>query len=115
MNEKQLPLSHTRINQSPSVVMKSIAVVSTLSIAALVGAIKSSAVGCDSCNPCVTRTAYRLTCQTVYDERQVTAFRVDTETVYEARKVVSYRPVVETQLQERRYMVAKPIYETSER
>ncbi len=95
--------------------MKSIVVFSTLSIAAMVCAIRSSADACDSCGAPVACQTYRLVCQTVYDERQVTAFRIDRETVYEDRRVTSYRPVVETQLRERRYTVAKPIYETAER
>src|SRR6476660_7178214 len=66
------------------------------------------------CATCTT-TAYRLICQTVYDQRQVVGYRIENETVYQERKVTSYHPVTETQLQERRYMVAKPIYETAER
>ena len=64
--------------------MKSIAVFSTLSIAALVSAIKSSADACDSCGAPMACTTYRLVCQMVYDERQVTAFRIETDTVVNA-------------------------------
>ena len=116
--------------------MKTIAGFVFLGIALITCGAASHTDGCDTCGggyraytsyapammvapamPCATctTTAYRLICQTVYDQRQVVGYRIENETVYQERKVTSYHPVTETQLQERRYMVAKPIYETAER
>ena len=98
------------------IAMKSFAGISLLLVATITCGLSSRATSCDSCNSCcVPRQAYRLQCQTVYDERQVTAYRIDTETVYDERKVTAYRPVMETQLRENRYTVAKPVYETADR
>jgi len=59
--------------------------------------------------------SYRVMCQTVYDQQQVTAYRLEYRTEYEDRQVTTYRPVWETEMRERRYRVATPIVETSER
>ena len=42
-------------------------------------------------DPCCS-TTYRLECQTVWDEQEVTAFRIECETQYEERQVTRYRP-----------------------
>ena len=57
---------------------------------------------------------YRLQCQTVFEDRQVTAYRVGYETVYDERQITTFRPVWETEARERRYTVARPVIETSE-
>src|SRR5687768_3270264 len=58
---------------------------------------------------------YRLECQTVYEERQVTAYRMETETVYDQIQVTRKVPVWETEQRERRYTVSRPVQETSVR
>src|SRR5688500_8136042 len=52
-------------------------------------------------------TAYRLICQTVYEERQVTCYRQECETVYDTQEVARQVPVWETEQRERRYKVLK--------
>lgn len=58
---------------------------------------------------------YRIVCQTVYDEQQVTAYKIENELVYDEQQRTSYRPVYETEYRENRYRVARPVSETSER
>src|SRR5690606_29162895 len=62
---------------------------------------------CGDCN------CYRLQCETVYEERQVTCYRTECETVYDERQVVRRTPVWETEQRERRFTVLKPVTETS--
>src|SRR5438105_3593979 len=66
-----------------------------------------------ACAPCVPQ--YRIVCQTVWEERQITCNRVEHETVYESRPITTYRPVYETHMQEHRFTVCRPVTETSER
>ena len=58
---------------------------------------------------------FRLECQTVWEERQVTGFRMEQETVYDTVQVTRKVPVWETEQRERRYTVSKPVQETSVR
>ncbi len=58
---------------------------------------------------------FRLECQTVWEERQVTAFRMEQETVYDQVQVTRKVPVWETEQRERRFTVSKPVQETSVR
>ena len=58
---------------------------------------------------------YKIVCQTVYEERQVTAYRQECETVMENVEVTRQVPVWETQHRERRFTVTKPVTETSMR
>jgi hypothetical protein len=62
------------------------------------------AAQCDAC----AQPAYRVECQTVYEERQVTAYRLQEETVYEERQVTRKVPVWETQNRERRSAPCQP-------
>ena len=66
--------------------------------------------GCDSCGQ-----TYRLECQTIFEEQQVTAYRTVCETAFEEREVTRQIPVMETQQRERRVTVLKPVTETSVR
>ena len=59
--------------------------------------------------------AYRLQCQTVYEEREVTGYRLVEETVYEQQQITRKVPIWETQTRERHYQVARPVRETSVR
>ncbi len=60
-------------------------------------------------------TAYRLVCQTVYENRQVTCYHNECETVYEPQEISRQVPVWETQARERRFKVLRPVTETSMR
>ena len=64
------------------------------------------------CETCV-QPAYRLQCQTVYEERQVCAYRLVLETVCEERQITRKIPVWETESRERRTMVTRPVRETN--
>ena len=66
------------------------------------------------CASCETQV-YKLVCQTVYEERQVTAFKQECETVMDQVEVTRQVPVWETQARERRFTVLKPVSETSMR
>lgn len=63
---------------------------------------------------CVPTQTYRISYDTVYEDRQMTAYRLEYETVYEDRQVTTYRPVWETATHERRYKVARQVAETAE-
>ena len=69
---------------------------------------------CSQCDSCCT-PAYRLTCKTIYEERQVTCYKPQCETVYDQVEVTKQVPVWETQARERRFTVLKPVQETSMR
>jgi hypothetical protein len=77
-----------------------------LSVSTVSGAARESRAQC-------CEQAYRILCQTVYEERQVTCFRQECETVYEAREIARQVPVWETEQRERRYKVLRPVHETS--
>lgn len=68
---------------------------------------------CDGCG--CSWPAYKLQCQTVYEERPVTAYRTVAETYQVERQITTLRPVWETSVRERRYRVEKPLVETSYR
>ena len=68
----------------------------------------------DGCSACCGQT-YRLECQTIYEEKQITCYRTVCETAYEEREITRQVPVYETQQRERRYAVLKPVRETSTR
>ena len=67
------------------------------------------------CATCGEAAVYKLVCQTVYEERQVTAFKTECATVMEQVEVTKQVPVWETQARERRFTVLKPVTETSMR
>ena len=66
---------------------------------------------CDTC----CSTPYRLTCKTIYEDRQVTCYKPVCETVYDQVNVTRQVPVWETEARERRFTVLKPVQETSSR
>lgn len=59
--------------------------------------------------------AYRIQCQTVYEEQPVTTWRLQYETVLQEQQVTTQKPVWETEQRVRRVTVAKPVTETSTR
>lgn len=62
-----------------------------------------------------TIAGYRLQCQTVYRQEEVTAYRLESFIEMSERQVTTYRPVWETEVRERRYTVARPVAETNMR
>jgi hypothetical protein len=84
----------------------------SLLLVAAVALVHAPAPVAAHCGVCVVQ-AYRLDCQTVYEEREVTAYRLEAETILEERQVTRMVPVWETQQRERRYTVTRPVMETN--
>ncbi len=80
---------------------------------ALCGSAASGAYA--QCASCGETAVYKIVCQTVYEERQVTAYKQECETVMDQVEVTRQVPVWETQARERRFTVLKPVSETSMR